>query len=156
VVSERVWRTGSGGDIPMGNTVIAVDDEMEAREFVSTVLEEHGYIPILAKNGEEAMDLIRKNRPDLVIMDILMPKQSGIKMYRELKQSESFKNLPVIVYSGIPRRTLLRAQTALSETTGESVAEPEAYLEKPVTPQRLAETIKKILSECSVRTGTTK
>ena len=129
----------------MGNTIIAVDDEVETREFVSTVLEEHGYTPILAENGEEAMELIRKNKPNLVIMDILMPKQSGIKMYRELKKSDSLKNVPVIVYSGIPRRTLLRAQAAMSETEGENVPEPDAYLEKPVTPKRLAETIKKTL-----------
>ena len=129
----------------MGNTVIAVDDEVETREFVSTVLEEHGYTTILAENGEEALELIRKNKPNLVIMDILMPKQSGIKMYRELKKSESLKDVPVIVYSGIPRRTLLRAQAAMSETEGENVPEPDAYLEKPVTPKRLAETIKKTL-----------
>ena len=129
----------------MGNTVIAVDDEVEAREFVSTVLEEHGYNPILAENGEEAMKLIRKNKPDLVVMDILMPKQSGIKMYHELKNSESLKSVPVIIYSGIPRRTLLRAQATLSETEGENVPEPDAYLEKPVTPRRLAETVKRIL-----------
>jgi twitching motility two-component system response regulator PilH len=130
----------------MGKTVLAVDDEVEAREFVSTVLEEHGYTPIVAENGEEAMELISKNKPDLVVMDVLMPKQSGIKMYRELKSSEVYKDVPVIVYSGIPRRTLLRAQAALSETTGETVPEPDAYLEKPVTPMRLAETIKRILS----------
>ena len=129
----------------MGNTIIAVDDEVETREFVSTVLEEYGYTPILAENGEEAMELIRKNKPNLVIMDILMPKQSGIKMYRELKKSESLKDVPVIIYSGIPRRTLLRAQAAMSETEGENVPEPDAYLEKPVTPKRLAETIKKTL-----------
>lgn len=134
----------------MGNTVIAVDDEAEAREFVSTVLEENGYVPIVAENGEEAMELIRKKRPDLVIMDILMPRQSGIKMYRELKDSESLKDIPVIVYSGISRRTLLRAQTALSETSGKSVPEPDAYLEKPVTPKGLAETIKRVLDERSV------
>ncbi len=134
----------------MGNTVIAVDDEAEAREFVSTVLEENGYVPIVAENGEEAMELIRKKRPDLVIMDILMPRQSGIKMYRELKDAESLKDIPVIVYSGISRRTLLRAQTALSETSGKSVPEPDAYLEKPVTPKGLAETIKRVLNERSV------
>lgn len=129
----------------MGYTIIAVDDEVEAREFVSTVLEENGYTPILAQNGEEAMELIKKNKPDLVVMDVLMPKQSGIKLYRELKNSASLKNVPVIVYSGIPRRTLLRAQATLSETEGESVPEPDAYLEKPVTPQRFAETVKRVL-----------
>jgi len=129
----------------MGKTVLAVDDEVQARDFVSTVLEENGYTPILAENGEEAMEIMRQNKPDLVILDIMMPKQSGIKMYRELKSAESLRDIPVIIYSGLPRRTLLRALAALTESSGESVPDPDAYLEKPVTPEHLAATIKKIL-----------
>ena len=129
----------------MGKTVVAVDDEAHTRDFVSTVLEENGYTPILAEDGEQAMELIRQNRPDLVIMDVLMPKQSGIRLYRELKTTESLKEIPVIIYSGIAKRTLFRAQAALTESSGESVPDPEAYLEKPVTADRLAATIKKVL-----------
>jgi twitching motility two-component system response regulator PilH len=129
----------------MGKTVLAVDDEAQAREFLSTVLEENGYTPILATNGVEAMAIIRLNKPDLVIMDILMPKQSGIRMYREIKTSEFLKDIPVIIYSGIARRTLLRAQAALTESSGESVPDPDAYLEKPVVPERLVATVRKIL-----------
>lgn len=129
----------------MGRTILAVDDEAQARDFLSTVLEENGYTPVLAENGEEAMEIIRQNKPDLVILDIMMPKQSGINMYLELKSAESLKDIPVIIYSGISRRTLLRAQTALTETSGENVPDPDAYLEKPVTPERLAAAVKKIL-----------
>ena len=129
----------------MAKTILAVDDEVDAREFVSTVLEEDGYIAILAEDGEEAMEIIRQNKPDLVILDILMPKQSGIRMYRELKTSESLRDIPVIICSGIARRTLLRGQAALTESSGESIPDPDAYLEKPVTPGHLAATIKKIL-----------
>jgi len=130
----------------MGKTVLAVDDEAETRDFVSIVLEENGYTPILAEDGEEAMEIIRQNKPDLIILDIMMPKQSGIKMYRELKTAKSLKNIPVIIYSGLPRRTLLRAQAALTQSSGgESVPDPEAYLEKPVTPEHLVATIEKIL-----------
>ncbi len=130
-----------------GKTILAVDDEVQARDFVSTVLEENGYTAVLANNGEEAMEIVRQNKPDLVIMDILMPKQSGIRMYRELKTSESLKDIPVIIYSGIARRTLLRAQAGLTESSGESVPDPEGYIEKPVTPERLAATIKKVLGQ---------
>jgi twitching motility two-component system response regulator PilH len=129
----------------MGKTVLAVDDEVQTRDFISAVLEEHGYTPVLAENGEEAMEIIKQNKPDLIILDIMMPKQSGIKMYREIKGAESFKDIPVIVCSGLPKRTYLRAQAALTETSGESVPEPDAYLEKPVTPERLEATIRQIL-----------
>jgi CheY-like chemotaxis protein len=129
----------------MAKTVLSVDDEDHVREFVSTVLEENGYTPILATNGEEAMDIIRKQKPDLIIMDILMPKQSGIKLYRELKSSEILRDIPVIIYSGVAKRTALRAQAAQTETSGASVPDPDAYLEKPVTPERLAATLKELL-----------
>ena len=129
----------------MGMTILSVDDEEHIREFVSTVLEENGYKPVLAANGEEALDIVKQQKPDLIIMDILMPKQSGIRMYRELKTSESLRDIPVIIYSGIAKRTALRAQAAQAEFKGESVSEPDAYLEKPVTPKRLAATVKKVL-----------
>jgi len=129
----------------MGRIVLSVDDEDHVREFVSTVLEENGYTPIQATNGEEAMDIIRRSRPDLIIMDILMPKESGIRLYREVKTSESLKNIPVIIYSGVARRTALRAQAAQTESGGERVPDPDAYLEKPVTPERLAAAVRRIL-----------
>ena len=129
----------------MGKTVLSVDDEAYAREFVSAVLEENGYTPILATNGEEAMDIIRQQKPDLIILDILMPKESGIRLYRELKTSEFLRDIPVIMYSGLAKRTALRAQAAQTESGGETVPDPDAYLEKPVTPERLASTIRKVL-----------
>lgn len=134
----------------MGWTVLTVDDEAHAREFVSRVLEENGYTPVVATNGEEAMKMVRERKPDLVILDILMPKQSGIRMYRELKRSESLSDIPVIICSGVPRRTLLRAQEALTETSGEGVPDPDAYLEKPVSAERLAATVKKLLGQPGV------
>jgi twitching motility two-component system response regulator PilH len=129
----------------MGLRVLGVDDEDHVREFVSTVLEENGYTPVLATNGEEALEMIKETKPDLIIMDILMPRQSGIKLYRELKASESLRDIPVIIHSGVSRRTALRAQAAQTETGGEPVPDPDAYLEKPVTPERLAATVKKLL-----------
>ena len=78
-------------------------------------------------------------------MDILMPKQSGIKLFRELKTSELLRDIPVIIYSGVAKRTALRAQAAQTETSGESVPDPDAYLEKPVTPERLVATVKEFL-----------
>jgi len=78
-------------------------------------------------------------------LDILMPKESGIKMYHKLKTDPALKNIPVIMLSGVSKRTFLRSQTALSEFGNEAVPEPEAYLEKPVEPEDLAQSLKEIL-----------
>jgi len=122
----------------MAKKVLNVEDDPDIRTFVTTVLEENGYIPIMAKDGEE-------EKPDLIILDILMPKESGIKMYHELKKDPSFKDIPVVMLSGVSKRTFLRSQAALTEFGDETVPEPEAYLEKPVEPEDLAEMLKKIL-----------
>jgi twitching motility two-component system response regulator PilH len=137
--------TSSQGGYVMGKKVLVVDDDPDVRLFSITVLEEHGYIPLEAANGEEGLKMIKENKPDLIILDILMPRQSGIRLYRELKTSKSLKNIHVVILSGIAKKTFMRSQKALTEFGGEEVPEPEVYLEKPVEPEKLAEVIKKFL-----------
>ena len=133
----------------MKKVIIVVDDENEVREYVSTVLEESGYLPMGASNDREAMDMIIQNRPDLVILDVVMPKQGGIKMYRKLKTSESYKEIPVIIDSGIAKRTFHRTQRGRTDFDGQTVPEPEAYVEKPPKPQYLARVVKEVLDNSS-------
>ena len=129
----------------MGKNVLVVDDDPDVRLFSVTVLEENGYTPLEAANGEEGLKMIKEEKPDLVILDILMPRQSGIRLYRELKTDKALKKVQVIILSGIAKKTFLRSQKALTEFGGEEVPEPKVYLEKPVEPEVLAEEIKKIL-----------
>ncbi len=130
----------------MGKKVLVVDDDPDVRMFNATVVEECGHTPIEATNGEEGLKLAKAEKPDLVILDVLMPRQSGIRLYRELKTDKAFKDLRIIMLSGIAKRTFLRSQKALTEFGGEEVPEPEVYLEKPVEPEELAEEINKLLS----------
>ena len=130
----------------MTKKVLNVEDDADTRTFVSTVLEENGYAPILAKDGEEGMRKVSEEKPDLIILDILMPKESGIRMYHELKKDPILKDIPVVILSAISKRTFLRSQVALTEFGDETVPEPEAYLEKPVEPEDLVEILKRILS----------
>jgi len=129
----------------MAKKVLNVEDDPDIRTFVTTVLEENGYIPIMAKDGEEGAKKVKEEKPDLIILDILMPKESGIKMYHELKLNPSLKDIPVVMLSGVSKRTFLRSQAALTEFGDETVPEPQAYLEKPVEPEDLADILKKIL-----------
>lgn len=129
----------------MSKKVLTVDDDPDISIFVKTVLEENGYTPLVARNGEAGLSMARDEAPDLIILDVLMPKQSGIRMYRELKSNESLKNIPVIILSGIAKRTFLRSQEALTEFGDQPVPEPDVYMEKPVEPLELAETVKKLI-----------
>ena len=125
--------------------ILVVDDDVDIRKVVSKLVEKSGYITIEAKNGVEGMGKVREEKPDLIILDILMPKESGIRMYRELKIEEALKDIPVIVLSAIPKKSFFRSQKVLDEFAGESVPEPEAYIEKPEEPQELIALMKKIL-----------
>jgi twitching motility two-component system response regulator PilH len=129
----------------MGKKVLVVDDDPDVRLFSITVLEENGYTPLEATNGEEGMQLIRKEKPDLVILDVLMPRESGIRLYRQMKTDKKLDKIPIIILSGITRRSFLRSQKALTEFGGEEVPEPQTYLEKPVEPEELAAAIKAAL-----------
>ncbi len=130
----------------MEKKVLIVDDDVDVRTFASSVVEDSGYKPEIAKDGEEGIGKVRKEKPALIILDVLMPKESGIKMYRELKADPQFNDIPVIMLSGIAKRTFLRSQKALDEFGDQPVPEPEAYLEKPVEPEELGAMIKKLLS----------
>jgi twitching motility two-component system response regulator PilH len=130
----------------MAKKVLVVDDDPDVRLFSVTVLEENGYEPLEAANGEEGLKVIKKEKPELIILDVLMPRQSGIRLYRELKTDKSYKDIPIIILSGIAKKTFLRSQKALTEFGGKEVPEPKVYLEKPVEPEVLADEIKKILS----------
>ena len=129
----------------MKKKILTVDDEYQARQYIATVIEEHGYIPLQATNGEEAMDIIRQERPELIILDVLMPEKSGIKLYRELKTTESLKDIPVVICSGIARRTFIRTQAGPSGSGDESIPEPDGYIEKPIKPASLAKIFNKFL-----------
>jgi twitching motility two-component system response regulator PilH len=99
----------------MAKKVLVVDDDPDVRVFNTTVLEENGYLPLEAENGEEGLRMIKAEKPDLVILDVLMPRQSGIRLYRELKTNASLKDVKVLILSGIAQKTFLRSQQALTE-----------------------------------------
>ncbi len=129
----------------MSKKILIVDDDPDVRLFNLTVVEENGYTAVEAANGEEGLKIIKSEKPDLVILDVLMPRQSGIRLYRELKTDKSLQNVAVVLLTGIAKKTFLRSQKALTEFGGREVPEPEHYLEKPVDAEVLAEAIKKAI-----------
>ena len=129
----------------MSKKVLVVDDDPDVRLFSVTVLEENGYTPLEAEDGEAGLKKIKEEKPDLVILDVLMPRQSGVRLYRELKTAKALKDVKVIILSGIAKKTFLRSQKALTEFGGSEIPEPEIYLEKPVEPDELAGVIEKVL-----------
>ena len=82
-------------------TILVVDDDPDTLTYLTTVLEDNGYATVSAKDGAEALQEIEKRAPDLVTLDIAMPKKSGVAVYRTLKENERLRKIPVIITTGI-------------------------------------------------------
>lgn len=129
----------------MAKKILIVDDELDVRTFLSTLLETSGFKPITASDGKEGMEVARKKKPAVVILDVMMPNESGIGMYRELKSDPDLKDIPVIMVSALSRKTFFHSQKVLDEYKGEKIAEPAAYIEKPPEPDEILEAIENCL-----------
>jgi len=117
--------------------ILIVDDELNMRIFLCNLLGNCGYEPIDASDKDEGMQKALKEKPALIILDVTMPKESGIQMYRELKSHEDLKDVPVVMVSTIDKKTFSFYQKFQSTPWKKGVPEPGAYLEKPLEAEEL-------------------
>ena len=131
--------------------ILVVDDELDMRIFLCNLLGNCGYDPIDAGDIEEGMQMAAREKPALIILDVTMPKESGIQMYRELKTHEYLKNVPVIMVSTIDRKTFSFYQKFQYTPDGKGVPEPGAYLEKPLESEELIALVHRLTTtaECA-------
>ncbi|MBW1775263.1 MAG: response regulator [Deltaproteobacteria bacterium] len=129
----------------MAKKVLVVDDELDMRIFITTLLETNGYKPVSAEDGVQGLEVARAKKPALIILDVMMPKESGINLYRELKSDPDLKEIPVIMLSALSRKTFFHSQRVLDEYKRERIPEPAAYIEKPPEPDELLEAIQNSL-----------
>jgi CheY-like chemotaxis protein len=121
-------------------TVLVVDDEADIRKFLSTALIEAGFEVITASDGFEALVKMEGRTPDLISLDLVMPKKSGVRFYREMSKNKAWRDIPVLIVTGHARDDLGRSD--LKELT---MSGPGIYLEKPVKPDNYIAAIKKLL-----------
>jgi two-component system, OmpR family, phosphate regulon response regulator PhoB len=129
----------------MAKKILVVDDELDMRVFITTLLETNGYKPVVAEDGLQGLAVAKQHKPVLVIMDVMMPKESGIFLYRGLKTDPELTNIPVIVCSALSKKTFFHSQKVLDEYEGNRLAEPNDYIEKPPEPEELLDAIKRVL-----------
>jgi len=125
--------------------VLIVDDEIDMRLFLKTLLETSGYVTFRAQNGAEGLEAAITHCPDLIILDIMMPKEGGVQMYGQLKTRDALRQIPVIVLSAISRKTFFHYLKMLSVRLGDVIPEPDAYLEKPPEAQEVLAVVQKLI-----------
>lgn len=125
--------------------ILIVDDELDTRTFLSTLVKGGGYEAVLAKDWEEGMLKAEKIRPDLLILDVMMPGEGGVIMYRRMKADADLRQIPVIMLSAVAENAFYHYLGALNIELDGSILTPEAYLEKPPEAENLMRAIGAIL-----------
>jgi two-component system cell cycle response regulator DivK len=120
----------------MPKTVLIVEDNELNMKLFHDLLEAHGYQTVGTRNGIEALDLARKHRPDLILMDIQLPEVSGLEVTKWLKDDPELKSIPVVAVTAF-------AMKGDEERIREGGC--EAYLSKPISVGKFIETIRHFL-----------
>jgi two-component system, cell cycle response regulator DivK len=122
----------------MTKTVLIVEDNELNMKLFHDLLEAHGYDIVQTRNGLEAIDLARKHRPDLILMDIQLPEVSGLDVTRWIKDDDDLRSIPVIAVTAF-------AMKGDEERIRQGGC--EAYLSKPISVAKFIETVKAYLGD---------
>ncbi len=115
-----------------------IEDEAEMIDLVRLILGRRGYTVLGATGGHEGLELVRKELPDLVLLDLMMPDMDGWDVYHQIKSDEQTRDIPVIVITA-------KAQN-IDKILGLRIAKVEDYISKPFSPQELLDRVEHVLS----------
>ena len=137
---------------PEDKTILIVDDEPDVVAYFSGILERAGFKVLRAADGQQALGLLRAQKPDFISLDLVMPEKSGIKFLYELRRNRDWSRIPVMIVTAHARDDL--GKSDFDEIfAGKTLAGPLTYLEKPVRPEQYLDTVKRILGLSPIETG---
>lgn len=121
-----------------GSVVLVVDDDEDIRTFLLALFADHGAGLCEAADGNEAMEMAREMRPDIITLDLSMPGRDGVTAFSDLRADPLTADIPICIVTGHPefRRVIYERP----------VAAPEGFVTKPVNPDELVRTVRRILA----------
>ncbi|MFH1524206.1 MAG: response regulator [Chloroflexota bacterium] len=119
--------------------ILCIEDEQEMIDLIRLILSRHGFEVRGATGGKEGLEIIRKDHPDLILLDLMMPEMDGWEVYQQMKADETIKNIPVIIVTA-------KAQS-IDKVLGLHIAKVDDYISKPFSPQELLSSIEKVLDK---------
>ncbi len=128
-------------------TVLVLDDEPHVVTYLETLLHDNGYRTISAPNGKEGMKKVKNEPVDLICLDMSMPEESGVRLYRNLKDDAELSGIPVLIVTAVTGYGGDPEPFKKFISTRKQVPPPEGFLSKPIDKQEFLDTIARILSE---------
>jgi two-component system response regulator VicR len=122
-------------------TVVCIEDEPEMVDLIKLILGRRGFELTGAMGGREGLEVIRRVKPDLVLLDLMMPDIDGWEVYQQMKADEELKHIPVIVVTA-------KAQS-IDKVLGLHIAKVDDYVTKPFGPQELLQSVEKVLAKAA-------
>jgi twitching motility two-component system response regulator PilH len=124
----------------MAKRILIIDDEKDMRTYLGALFKKAEYQVELAENGEEGLKMAKASPPDLITLDILMPKQSGVRTYRELRTAAETRGVPIIILTGLTQQEDFFAELG-------SLPQPDAIVEKPIDRDDFLDKAKKVIGD---------
>ncbi len=129
--------------------ILVVDDEPDVRKFLKTCIQDAGFIVDSAVDGQDALEKIEDETPDLMTLDMVMPRKTGIELIRILRANEKYKELPIVVITAHAQNEFANEDLKLLNGFSSGL-KPRKTISKPVTPQKIVEAICDILQVAPV------
>ncbi|BBO69348.1 response regulator [Desulfosarcina alkanivorans] len=131
---------------PSRGTILIVDDAMDMRVFLSALFRTHGYRTETCRDGSTGLAKAREIRPDLIVLDVMMPGSGGALMYKSLKTDGQLKRIPVIMLSAVGQHSFRHYLKMLNIKMVTPLPDPEEYLEKPPDARQLLDTATRLMA----------
>ena len=125
--------------------VLIIDDEPDIVTYLKLLLEENGYAADAAASAEEGLALVAERPPDLILLDIMMPRMTGLAFYRELKQMPGFAHIPAVIVSAFSRTRDFPAQQFDEFLAENDIPKPAAFIEKPIERESFLKTVEAVI-----------
>ena len=122
--------------MPDKRRVLCIEDEPEMIDLIRLILERKGFEVMGAVGGQEGLDTVRREKPDLVLLDLMMPDVDGWEVYRQMKADDELKSIPVVVFTA-------KAQS-IDKVLGLHIAKVDDYVTKPFGPTDLLDSVDRV------------
>jgi CheY-like chemotaxis protein len=123
--------------------ILIVDDEQDILDYLTMLFKDNGYETLTACDGAEGFEIAKRERPDLVTLDIIMPKESGVRFYRDMKEDAELKEIPIIIITALTGYGYDPEGFHKFIKSRKKVPPPEGFMSKPVDTAELLQLVKK-------------